>query len=70
MRRRVTMRLRWGVTGERLIVQRLLDDEVEQTLTIVKPGENVDVLLDCCGEPHVMEAIGSAASQTPGGETE
>ena len=63
MNRRITLRLRWGSLGNRLFVQAIRDDEDEKIVAIVNIGEDVDVLLDCCGEAHALDALTTAANQ-------
>lgn len=65
MSRRLTIQLRWGSTSERLFVYKAEGHAEGELHAIITPGNNCDILLDCCGEPAAFDAISAGAIHRP-----
>lgn len=59
--KRLTIKIRWGAAGDRVILHRVEESELEELLAVVPVGDAVDILLDCCGEPAVFDALAQSA---------
>lgn len=68
-RRHQTIKIEWAPSGKAVIVSSIFDNEPETRRGVLHLDHKdpLYVLLDCCGEPHTLEPITTAARQ--GGNT-